>query len=68
MIYMPIRAAIFCGSSNNAWRAGIRAQADKHFGDKNLMEICTSRARKTHWQYLASMKNDYLIPGNKVRR
>ncbi len=25
------------------------------------MDVCMPRARKTHWQYLRSIKTDYLI-------
>ena len=37
---------------------------------KILCEECcidarTPRARKTHWQYLGSIKADYLIPGKE---
>ena len=37
---------------------------------KILCEECcidarSTRARKTHWQYLGSIKAEYLIPGNK---
>ena len=27
------------------------------------MEMRTSRGRKTHWQYISSIKGDYLTPG-----
>lgn len=29
------------------------------------IDIRTHRVRKTHWQYLKSKKNEYLIPGKK---
>ncbi len=30
------------------------------------MDRCAQRVRKTHWQYLRSIKTEYLIPGKNV--
>ena len=50
----------------------VRNGEDRKHNSKYLCEDCTlyirmSRPRKTHWQYLGSIKNDYLLPGNKSR-
>jgi len=41
------------------------------FRGKTLCENCyidirTPRVRKTHWQYLSSIKTEYLIPVNRL--
>ena len=46
----------------------IPAEKAFDYDSKNLCEDCcmelrTPRVRKTHWQYLSSIKADYLIPG-----
>jgi len=37
----------------------------KIFCEDCHIDIRMPRARKTHWQYLNSIKTEYLIPGNK---
>ena len=38
----------------------------KFFCEECCIDIRTPHARKTHWQYLGSIKADYLIPGKEV--
>ena len=38
---------------------------DKLFCEDCAMEIRMHRSRKTHWQYLRSIKVEYLIPGKR---
>jgi predicted amidophosphoribosyltransferase len=35
----------------------------KIFCENCCMDMQTVRTRKTHWQYIGSIKGDYLIPG-----
>jgi predicted amidophosphoribosyltransferase len=37
----------------------------KVFCEECCIDVLSSRTRKTHWQYLSSIKADYLIPGKK---
>jgi hypothetical protein len=57
---------IFCSKC----RKKIRIGNEYHYNAKVLCEDCcidlrTPRARKTHWQYISSIKDDYLRPGKK---
>lgn len=54
-------------------RSEIAPGEDYLHASKTLCENCyldvrTRRVRKTHWQYLRSIKSGYLIPGQKGRR
>jgi hypothetical protein len=56
----------FCYSCGKKIQEG----EEYHFNSKVLCEECcveirTPRVRKTHWQYLGSIKEEYLIPGKK---
>ena len=49
----------------------IETAKEYHFNSKVLCEECridirTPRVRKTHWQYLGSIKAEYLIPGKNT--
>jgi hypothetical protein len=60
---------IHCDRCGKAMMDGEAYQHDsKRLCEDCLMQIRSPRARKTHWQYIGSIKNEYLIPGKKVRR
>lgn len=49
---------------------GLRIKASNYYKNKEniICEECyiesrIDRGRKTHWQYIKSVKNDYLVPG-----
>ena len=49
----------------------IKAGEEYEHNSKVLCEECcidirTPRVRKTHWQYLRSIKTGYLVPGNST--
>ena len=49
----------------------IETGEEYHYNSKVLCEECcfdirTPRVRKTHWQYLGSIKTEYLIPGKST--
>lgn len=55
----------------NKCKTEIKAGEEYNHHLKVLCEDCcidirTSRVRKTHWQYLGSIKTEYLIPSNQL--
>jgi len=60
------KTQIYCGIC----RTKIKTKEEYHYNFKVLCETCcidirTFRVRKTHWQYLNSIKTGYLIPVNR---
>jgi hypothetical protein len=52
-------------------RKKISIGKEYYYNTKELCEDCcidirTPRVRKTHWQYIGSIKGDYLIPGKNT--
>ncbi len=61
------KAPKFCG----VCRAEIKAGDEFDHRSEVLCEDCymdirSTRIRKTHWRYLGSIKNEYLIPGKNA--
>ena len=55
----------YCGQEiepSNAYRHGMGILCEDC-----CMDVRSPRSRKTHWQYLRSIKAGYLIPGKKDR-
>ena len=57
----------FCGVCQTEIKEG----GEYNHNSKVLCEDCCirvrmSRGRKTHWQYIGSVKSEYLIPGKKA--
>ncbi len=42
-------------------------QCSKILCEDCYLDICFPRTRKTHWQYLRSIKTDYLLPANREK-
>lgn len=61
-----IEKAMYCSKCKKEIQAGneYRNQAAV-FCEACCMEVRTPRVRKTHWQYIRSIKGSYLIPAQK---
>jgi hypothetical protein len=62
-----IKKQIYC----SVCRIKIKAKEEHKLNSKVLCENCcidirSPRFRKTHWQYLSSIKTGYLIPVNRL--
>jgi len=63
------KTEMFCSTC----RKEIKEGETYHHNFKGLCEDCcmdmrTPRTRKTHWQYLRSIKTEYLVPGKNARK
>ncbi len=63
---MNLKTESICGACHTK----IKSYQAYNFNSQNLCEDCcidmrTPRVRKTHWQYIKSVKTEYLIPSKK---
>ena len=47
---------------------GLSRQRTGRLCDDCHMEACLPRVRKTHWQYIGSIKGDYLRPSPRPKK
>lgn len=60
---MESKQALICAGCRKELKAGEGyTLGSETFCAACCMEARTTRARKTHWQYLRSIKNEYLRP------
>jgi len=58
------KSEVFCSHCSKAIQPG-----DAYFHNENILcedcslDLRTPLAHKTHWQYLGSIRTDYLVPG-----
>ena len=58
-----VKAKMFCTICHGKIEAGEEyIYNGEFFCEECCLDIRTSRVRKTHWQYLGSIKTKYLIP------
>jgi len=56
---------IYCSMCHTKINAGEEYNHNfKVLCEKCYIDIRTPRGRKTHWQYLRSIKTEYLVPSN----